>query len=215
MHNAIRKAIKAIVTVGENGGRGFVVKSKSGDRYVITAAHCLPQMPKPHPFDNESRIWKILGPRGKKPKIYAECAFVDPVADIAALKCPDYDELRQPYDKFFAALAMLPLGKLSRKREAQLSGWLLALDGKPFKCRVRYREDHPLSVEEAAQPIVPGMSGSPILAGNGVVIGVVSTNTEHDGIPGNEADLMPRPDTNLPVWLVRQMPKRVVPSRLA
>jgi hypothetical protein len=143
---------------------------------------------------------------GKKPQVFAECAFVDPVADIAVLKCPNYYELTQPYDKFFAALATLPLGKLKPKFDAELRGWLLSLDGKPFQCHVKYLEDGPLSLEEAAQPIVPGMSGSPILAENGAVIGLVSTNSERDGVPANEAGLIPRPDTNLPGWLLRQLP---------
>ena len=43
---AFDNAKRAVVQVGD--GRGFVVGAGEYDRYVITAAHCLPRQPKPH-----------------------------------------------------------------------------------------------------------------------------------------------------------------------
>jgi hypothetical protein len=81
----------AIVRVG--GGRGFVIESAFDERLVVTAAHCLPSMPEPHPWADDTRIWKLLAPLGEKPSIVAECRFVDPVADIAVLGSPDNQSL--------------------------------------------------------------------------------------------------------------------------
>lgn len=61
------------------------------------------------------------------------------------------------------------------------SGWLLSLDGEWFPCKVRYFSDGPIWIEGAAQNIVGGMSGSPILADDGTVIGVLATSNHIDG----------------------------------
>jgi hypothetical protein len=42
---AFEVAKRAVVRVGD--GRGFVVSAGDDDRYIITAAHCLPKHPKP------------------------------------------------------------------------------------------------------------------------------------------------------------------------
>jgi hypothetical protein len=57
----------AVITVGE--GRGFVVEG--WDRYVITAAHCLPHLPPPASFlgANERTYKALLGPLGQEPTI--------------------------------------------------------------------------------------------------------------------------------------------------
>ena len=82
---------RAIVGVGKpgEGGRGFVVELESG-MVVITAAHCLPSLPPPHPFSHtEERTYaNFIGPLGTEPTVWAECLFVDPVADIAVLAHP-------------------------------------------------------------------------------------------------------------------------------
>jgi hypothetical protein len=45
MSDVVQQATCAVLQVG--GGRGFVVEV-NGDRYVITAAHCLPFFPPCH-----------------------------------------------------------------------------------------------------------------------------------------------------------------------
>jgi hypothetical protein len=66
---AIRRSVAvaggALVAVGEQGGRGFVIKTRSNP-LVITAAHCLPALPVPHPWAEESRVWRALAPIGEK-----------------------------------------------------------------------------------------------------------------------------------------------------
>jgi hypothetical protein len=79
----------SVVRVGD--GRGFVVEHR-GKRLVLTAAHCLPRdedgnviMPPPHPWSYlpERTYPKLLGLLGAEPTFWAECLFVNPVADIA------------------------------------------------------------------------------------------------------------------------------------
>jgi hypothetical protein len=81
------EAYRAIVQVSD--GRGFVVEG--GERYVITAAHCLPKLPPAMSFSHtDERTYEaLLGALGTKPSVWAECIFVDPVADIAVLSKPD------------------------------------------------------------------------------------------------------------------------------
>lgn len=121
---------QAIVQVG--GGRGFVVKTES-EHLVITAGHCLPQLPPCLSFSytHERTYARLLGRIGKEPSVWTECVFVDPVADLAVLGRPDgqelYDEARA-YDALMEAVSPLPIGKLlfrdhrslwvSRKRTA-------------------------------------------------------------------------------------------------
>ena len=62
----------SVVRVGH--GRGFVVKGGyEWDRLIITAAHCLPHFPRPHPagYLAERTYQPILGPLGEKPTVWA------------------------------------------------------------------------------------------------------------------------------------------------
>src|SRR5688500_7378987 len=101
-------ASKAVLKVGD--GRGFVVKYRkehppfkgepaSDTPLVITAAHCLPRLPRNMfdygPYEN------VLGRLDcKKPDVWADCLFVDPVADIAILCEPDSSKV--PEEQFDA-----------------------------------------------------------------------------------------------------------------
>lgn len=102
-HDPLANALGAVVTVGH--GRGFVVEGINFigglERYVITAAHCLPKskggqrLPPPHgsSYTEERTYKKLLAPLGKKPSVWCECLFVDPIADIAVLGTPDNQAL--------------------------------------------------------------------------------------------------------------------------
>jgi hypothetical protein len=72
---------QAVVTVSD--GRGFVVELNAA-RYVLTAGHCLPNLPPAHlaSYIEERTFPNLLAPLGKDPTVWAECLFVDPVADI-------------------------------------------------------------------------------------------------------------------------------------
>jgi hypothetical protein len=55
----------AVIAVGS--GRGFLIKNAVGDLLVVTAAHCLPSMPVPHPWADESRTWPETMTPGLQP----------------------------------------------------------------------------------------------------------------------------------------------------
>ena len=73
------RTTQAVVTVG--GGRGFIVEGSYEQRYIITAAHCLPDLPEAFPGE-QATYRDLAGP-------LVECVFVDPVADLAVLAAPD------------------------------------------------------------------------------------------------------------------------------
>ena len=78
----------AVLRVGDFG-RGFVVQ-RYGDRrirehIVLTAAQCLPFLPSSRAHLGE-RIYKwVLGPLGLETAVWADCQFIDPIANIAVL----------------------------------------------------------------------------------------------------------------------------------
>src|SRR5437773_4416351 len=84
--------VQAIVTVG--GGKGFVVENDR-QRLIVTAGHCLPQLPPSFPgsYIEEPTFVKLVAPNGEEPAISAECLFVDTIADLAVLCEPDGQEL--------------------------------------------------------------------------------------------------------------------------
>src|SRR5262245_43910163 len=105
----------AVLTVGD--GRGFAVKCNYlgfEQPIIITAAHCLPRLPPPHPgrYLHEETYQGLLAPLGSTPTIWARCLFVDPVADIAALGQPDNQDLSEEadaYDQLLDGMETLPI----------------------------------------------------------------------------------------------------------
>jgi hypothetical protein len=165
-------ASRAVVTVGH--GRGFVV----GD-CIITAAHCLPWFPPCMAASHiEERTFRnILAPLGKKPTIWAECLFVDPIGDIAVLGSPDGQaDLYQQATEYAAfigsaeSLGIEPAGN---------EGWLLSLSGDWFKCGIeQVNPAFPMWLNCPAEKIVGGMSGSPVISATGAAVGVVCASSE-------------------------------------
>jgi hypothetical protein len=103
----------AVVRVGD--GRGFILAHEHR-RLVITAAHCLPQIPPAMPARYEHECtFPMLGPLDGEPTIWAECLFVDVVADLAVLGPPDsqvyYDE-HDAYEAFTESRPALELGDI-------------------------------------------------------------------------------------------------------
>jgi hypothetical protein len=198
-HEAGQAFTPAVVKVGD-GGRGFVVETERGDRLVITAAHCLPVLPPPHPWSHipERTYGSLLGPLGKtKPAVYAECLFADPLADIAVLISPDNQELGDEaaaYDELMESVARpFPVADAPQEgvERIELPGGgpfggiievptpgrgdalLLTLDGKWIKYAVE-RRGMWLSIKDEKR-VKRGMSGSPIVSMNGRAIGLVSS----------------------------------------
>jgi hypothetical protein len=200
--------MSAVIRVGD--GRGFVVKDVGrarlgwrGERIVITAAHCLPFFPPCHAFSYlEDRTYvALLGPLGQEPTVWAECLFVDPIADVAVLGEPDSQELfkqHDAYEELVTAVKPLRIADTPKEGRAQL----LSLDGEWFGCKVRHNGG-PLEVTDASKGIVGGMSGSPILGDDGAAIGVLTLSSGSGDQPHTEGGPNPR--------LVYHLPARFLP----
>ena len=141
----------AVITVGE-GGRGFVVKGRY-HRLVITAAHCLPFLPPAisFSFTEEKTYQDLLAPLGEQPSIWAECMFVDCIADIAILGPPDSQNLgdqSDAYEELVDAGEAFEISNPTRKSRASL----LSLENQWFKCNVQHLGG-PLWISDAAASI--------------------------------------------------------------
>lgn len=220
-------AKRAVITVGP--GRGFVVEGPRETFHVITVSHCLPHLPPPNPAPHlEERTYtNLLGRVGESPSVSAECLFVDPIADIAVLGEPDSQELPAENDAYCELMPDIPLAiadtpqdykpimiktfdgemvEAKHHRESLTTeAWLLSLDGKWFACEVEHQPDGPLWVKNAAEPIVSGMSGSPIMSKAGTAIGVVCTSVGLKG--GNQGGPNPRLAAHLPGWMLHHAMK--------
>jgi Trypsin-like peptidase domain len=215
---------QAVIRVG--GGRGFVIDGEH-DRLVITAAHCLPSFPPCHSasYLEERTYPKLLGPLGGEPTVWAECLFVDPIADIAVLRGPDGQEL---YDEAAAYDALVEAATPLRITGAKEDGkaWLLSLDGKWFQCGVRCHSGGPLWIYDATDNIMGGMSGSPILNDNCEAIGVACVSAVKGPYKGEgleealssagstEGGPNPNLVSNLPGWLIGIIVRSGIESRV-
>jgi hypothetical protein len=169
-----------------------------------TAAHCLPELPPVHPASCTSeRTYRIVGPLGGEPSVFAECLFVNPVADLAVLGPPDGHNVDVEWDEFIEQHRSL--GVSFWRNELPTRAWLLSLDGEWNPCLVRHSVNGGgLWITEAKDGIRGGMSGSPILADEGKVLGLVSVSrgsTEFHTEGGPNPSLR----NNLPLWLVEQL----------
>jgi hypothetical protein len=174
--------IKAVITVGD--GRGFVVETRDRERLwdrqrlVITAAHCLPTLPIAHPWSYlEERTYREL--LGKaKPTVWAECLFVDPMADIAVLGQPDNQALpdeADDYGELVDAAVPLSVADAPKQGPAIHPALLLSLGGEWVECTVERNRAWLRVVQEGL--VKGGMSGSPILSMSGKAIGLMSTGS--------------------------------------
>jgi hypothetical protein len=189
----IERLKSGVITVGH--GRGFVVEG-AGERLVITAAHSLPSLSS---FGLKVRTYgPLLAFRGEEPHVWAVCRFVDPIADIAVLGSPD-DPHADDYKALMGTVTALSIGDHPVRHPVNF--WaparLLSLDGRWFSCTIRHFGG-PLWITHAAERVVVGMLGSPIVAEAGTAIGVVCTTTSpREGGPNA------RLSDNLPGWLLR------------
>jgi hypothetical protein len=209
---------KALLRVGD--GRGFVVGS--GDRFVITASHCLPELPPCHCGSYpEERTFRVLGPLSAEAcTITAECLFVDPVADLAVLGLPDmevFEDDSKAYQALVQAATSLPIAELPLAPEqmklpsgevifgpprARTSAWVRALDGTWFRIEIT-AGTRALAIINGERNIASGMSGSPIVLDSGAAVGVVCSSGEDQ--TGQMTISPPNPFLvqQLPGWLLR------------
>jgi hypothetical protein len=143
-------------------------------------------------WDWDTTYQKLLAPLGGEPAAWAECLFVDPVGDIAVLGSPDNQALWEQadaYGEFVDAEEVTPLtisalektgvepatlvakdGKLIGDPAtlfATSDGWVLSLKEMTLR-RCTIKTGKPLSPLAVIKgKIVGGMSGSPILSGQG------------------------------------------------
>ncbi len=196
----LKKAKAAVVTVG--GGCGFVIEHGQ-ERFVITAAHCLPvnergQLPFPAMSisgTDERTIPLLLAPLGGNPAIWAECMFADPIADIAVLGSPSHPDLFDQVRAYRELMATVTPIAIAKAEDGP--AWLLSLDGNWFPCNLNDTEF--AFWLSTAGKIEFGMSGSPIVSADGKAIGIVCTGNGRGGMDGPNPNLT----VHLPGWLVR------------
>lgn len=166
-------------------------------RLIVTAAHCLPNLPPPHraSFTEERTFAKLLASLDRKEKdIWAECLFVDPVADIAVLGCPDEQGLSDEADAYHALTDVRPVVQVANARSGL--GWVLSLDCHWVRTNVELCSGiwgASLTIDRTKG----GMSGSPILDDAGQAIGIVAVGG------GEREDLQPILTRSLPGWLLQ------------
>ena len=225
-------ATRAVVQIGRHGGRGFIL-AVGDKRYVVTAAHCFyDKLPVPHGARSSHEVTyrNLIGPLGDKRRVSAECVFVDPIADIAVFGTPDTQdrwEEAQAYEELTGEVEAFRIGKMparqsrrSPSRIVTMSGErpvikasrflepsacearMLSLDGEWFSCQISCPRDL-LWFDQAAQPVIGGMSGSPIVLPDGSAVGVVCTSEggHSDGRAGGPNPMLA---AHLPGWLLEQ-----------
>jgi hypothetical protein len=178
---------QAIVKVGD--GRGFLVHARRERIVILTAAHCLTHLPPPHPasYTEERTYLHLVGELDAPGTIAVECAFVDPIHDVAVLTGPDdqaFNEEAEAYDAFVAARDALRIGRLP----VAATGCVCSLAGAWEACDLE-PWPHGRFVDVKRVRIQSGMSGSPILDADGRAVGLVSVD-----------DMNPILANVLPVW---------------
>ena len=210
--------LRAVVTVGNKRGRGFIVAGAREwepglfieERYIITAAHCLPKLPPIYP-DRADYTYKALvgriGDVGRKNRVWAACVIADAMSDIAVFGGPDDQALYSESNKYQTMIEdeeIVPF--FVSDPPVKGPALLLSLDGRWFGCSVeRHPPDGPLWITNAEEPIVGGMSGSPVLAPDGTAIGVVSISSGSGDSDTHREGMSPAMMRDLPAWLCRRL----------
>ena len=210
----MQKLLAAVVRVGK-GGRGFVVQYTDyigvPKRAVITAAHCLPHLPPRRREEDSFTYRRILGPLGRRrPKVWAQCAFVDPIADLAVLTAVDGQSIPEEVGPFkeLTSGPFFQVGPVSYQiRLTTFPVKLLSLDGNWIEGLATDDGRPLLCINDAVIQI--GMSGSPILAGKKAVSLVTMGPNNLDGKALDESGPHPCLMRCLPRWF---SPRRKRPS---
>lgn len=201
-------ALAAVVTVG--GGRGFIVEM-GRQRVIITAAHCLPEMPPPcsNAKLQEVTYEPLLARLNSPPSILAECLFVDPVADIAVLGGPDSQAFYDEACAFDELVDDVPALTIAAANDGQ--AWMLSLKGVWSPCALHVPGAKHwaagIDVKGYMPGIAAGMSGSPILSPTGEAVGVIC-NGSPKGLP--DLDAPPPPDGYNNPCLIMTLPARLL-----
>jgi hypothetical protein len=139
--------------------RGFVMElanpfNQERHRVVITAAHCLPELPPAHRGSYQhKRTYALLGPlTDKEPTIMAECRYVDPVADIAVLGEPDGQAAPAECEAYRSFIEKTGVLRLSSQRPAgEIRGYLLSTRLRVGACVSLYRQETRCTSKEPSE----------------------------------------------------------------
>jgi hypothetical protein len=227
-----RKSAASVVKVG--GGRGFIIahrvkvpplklRTKNrpkeisfvGRRFVehrliVTAAHCLPNMPRVPPVYSQRTYKKLLGTLdGNKNEVWAVCLFANPVGDIAILGCPDDQDFCDEADAYRALVDEAPAMQIGKARSGR--GWVLNLSGDRWvETTLKIHSSIWGPILETG-PTESGMSGSPILNDAGRAVGIVSQGhetVENDTRKNVNSGPEPILALELPGWLLQNVQSR-------
>ena len=171
----------AIVAVGT--GYGCVVQG-ADDRFVVTAAHCLPQLP-PCSIDTVDRkSWypALLGPLGGQKTVTAACCFVDPISDVAVLGVPNSIDAPEEYEQYLQlTIAAAPLS-IAVPPPASLV-WIPSPEG-DWLSHVAMSAASEKLVMLGLERILVEMSGVPIVLDDGTAVGVLCPDPERGFVGG-------------------------------
>jgi hypothetical protein len=106
------------------------VVEEGRERFVLTAANCLPRLPKPN--RHRDTIHKnLLSPlNNKQQPVWAECLFVEPVSDLAVLtkrEIPQPSERADAYDELVDPAASLRIGGWKMPESLLFPAWLIPI----------------------------------------------------------------------------------------
>jgi hypothetical protein len=185
----------AVIAVG--GGHGFVVQG-TYDRFVITAAHCLPRLSPCNvaEHDRECLYPTLLGPPGGRQTVAAACYFADPISDIAVLRVPNAIECAVEFSQFFQLTDAATPVSIGEPPEASL-GWIPSPDGSWSSHVVRSAWGRLLII--GLDEILIEMSGVPIISDQGTAIGVLCPHPERKVLGASHPALI----GSLPTRLLR------------
>jgi hypothetical protein len=221
--NEVRKGLPnpdCVVKVGD--GRGFIIVYRAKvppivpplkpihgrrplrfieQRLVVTAAHCLAlSIPCHAAAYSEERMCTRLGTLdGGKKDVWAECLFVDPIADIAVLGQPDEQGFSDQADAYTELTENASFTRIGIARSGR--GWILSLAGQWVRTTLKVNQGIGC-VGLSIGPTDAGMSGSPILNDSGRAIGVVVIGAETYGQQRDLSGPHPILVRNLPGWLL-------------
>jgi hypothetical protein len=194
VETALRKAKQSIITV--DAGRGFVIGCRNHygctDSLVVTAAHCLPSLPRPHAGGelSERTYADLLGPIGTNPTVSAECLFADLIADVAVLGCPDDQALISQAGDYKAFIKNYVALRIVTPILGESHAWVMSLGGEWLPRQIEYMG----GLLQMDCPVTPGMSGSPIVNDRGAAIGLLSNGGFDPELTGSlPGRFLPRP----------------------
>jgi len=171
---------RCVVKVGD--GRGFVIEQRVRvskptmfveRRLIVTAAHCLPNLPPRHPgsYAGERTFAKLLASLDDKKKTSGPSARSS--IPLRTLPCS------RESDAYFDLVNDAPVLRIGTARSGP--GWVLSLQNQWVPIRTELGSG-PWGAWLEIDAVYPGMSGSPILNDSGRAIGVITMGQELENL---------------------------------